>query len=291
MKTEERHKLQQNELADWLGRILTVIKPYTNAILAVALLVVVIVALSSWWNRQSASEASGAWEQIYRALGANNPAQLDKIVEDNPGTEVAQWAAALSGDIHLAAGCQQLFTNKSTASQDLQKAVDSYTKVGDEARLSTLRERATFGLARAYEATCGTRQSQGELQKAIKNYEELVKNWPDGAYAPLAKNRLDQLKSPAAKRFYDKFAQFDPQPSFTAPAGVGPSFDSKSLQEPKAPADGADIKFPNLGKDLGKGDKKPAAGGPSASPPKTPVKPPELPPSPPPAEKPGEAKK
>lgn len=263
MKSEERHKLQQNELADWLGRVLTVVKPYTNAILAVVLLVVVVIALSSWWKRQTASEAAGAWDQVYAALATENATQLNKVAEDNPGTEVAQWAAILAGDIHLTNGCRLLFTNKSTASQDLQKAVDSYAKVREEARSSMLRERATFGLARAYEALAGTRQSQGELDKAIKNYEDLQKNWPDGAYVSLANNRLEQLKTPAAKTFYDKFAQFDPQPSFSAPPGAGPSFDPKGLQEPKqpkSPGQGMDIEFPNVGKDLGKDVKnKPSA--------------------------------
>ena len=45
MKSEERHKLQQNELADWLGRSYAVIKPYANAILAVVLLAVVVAGL------------------------------------------------------------------------------------------------------------------------------------------------------------------------------------------------------------------------------------------------------
>ena len=47
MKSEERHKLQQNELADWLGRSYALIKPYANAILAVVLLAAVIVGLTA----------------------------------------------------------------------------------------------------------------------------------------------------------------------------------------------------------------------------------------------------
>ena len=43
MKSEERHKLQQNELADFIGRWATILKPYQNAIYAG--LIVALVAV------------------------------------------------------------------------------------------------------------------------------------------------------------------------------------------------------------------------------------------------------
>jgi hypothetical protein len=231
MKSEERHKLQENVLAKSLTGVVERVGPYMNAILAVLLLVIVVFGVWKWWHQQSASAAANAWDDLYAAIGANDPAALDRVVEQNQGTEVAYWAATLSGDIHLASGCQDLFANKATASQELQKAVEKYLLVRSESSTAALRERATFGLARAYEAQAGTRQSQGELSKAIQSYEEVVKNWPKGAYAAAAQQRIDDLKKPATKSFYDKFAQYDPQPAFT-PGGPGkPLFDSKSLPE------------------------------------------------------------
>ena len=252
MKSEERHKLQQNELADWLGRCYTVIKPYVNAILAVVLLVVVVGCLTFWWRQQSKSEVSTGWDQLFAALEADHIAEIDKVAEQNPNSEIGHWATVISGDLHLANGCQELFTNKATGSQDLQKALDEYTKVRKETRNPLLRERAIFGLARTYEALSGTRRSQGELDKAIQNYQELVHNWKDGAYYSLAKDRLEDLDTPAGKKFYDQFAQFDPQPKFSPPV-TAPSFDSKSLQEhPPSPPPGLKIKFPDVGQKPGK---------------------------------------
>jgi tetratricopeptide (TPR) repeat protein len=252
MKSEERHKLQQNELADWLGRGYAAIKPYANAILAVVLLAVVIASLTLWWTRQSHSEASAGWDQLFAALENGRIAEIGKIAEQNPNSEIGLWATVISGDMRLANGCQELFTNKATASQDLQKALEDYTRVRSETRNSLLRERAVFGLARTYEALSGTRQSQGELDKAVQNYQELVHNWKDGPYYSLAKDRLDDLNTSDAKTFYDKFAHFDPQPKFTPPV-TAPSFDSKSLQEQTpSPSAGLDIKFPEIGKNLGK---------------------------------------
>lgn len=231
MKSEERHKLQENALAKSLVGVMERVAPYMNAILAVLLLVIVVFGVMKWWRSQSATAAANAWDDLYAAVGANDPAALDRVVEQNQGTEVAYWAAVLSGDIHLASGCQDLFSNKATATQELRKAVEKYQLVRSESRTACLRERATFGVARAYESLAGTRQSEGELPKAIQAYEEVVKNWPKGAYATAAQERIDDLKNPKIKSFYDKFAQYDPQPAFT-PGGPGkPLFDSKSLPE------------------------------------------------------------
>jgi len=228
MKSEQRHKLQQNELADWLGRVYAVIKPYANAILAVVLLAAVIAGLTVWWTRQSKSEASAGWDQLFAALENGRIVEIGKVAEQNPNSEIGLWATVISGDLHLANGCQELFINKATASQDLQKALDEYTKVRGETRNALLRERAVFGLARTYEALSGTRRSQGELDKAIQNYQDLVDHWKDGPYYSQAKDRLEDLGTSDAKTFYDKFAHFDPQPEFSPPL-TAPSFDSKIL--------------------------------------------------------------
>lgn len=231
MKSEERHKLHENALAKWLIGVVESVAPYTNAILAVVLLVVVVFGVWKWWQSQSAYAAANAWNDLYSALASNNTDALDQVIEQNQGTNAAYWAAVLAADIHTTSGCQELFTNKATASQELRKAVDKYLKVRNESRIPMLRERATYGLARAYEGLAGTRQSEGELAKAIQHYEEVVKNWPKGTYAGAASQRLEDLQAPETKKFYDRFAQHDPKPAFT-PGGPGePLFDSKSLPE------------------------------------------------------------
>jgi tetratricopeptide (TPR) repeat protein len=227
---------------------------------------------SCWWKRQSASEASASWDQLFASLDNDRIVELGKIAEQNPNSEIGLWAAVVSGDLHLAKGCQEIFANKAIASQDLQKALDEYTKVRGETRNALLRERAVFGLARTYEALSGTRRSQGELDKAIQNYQDLVDHWKDGPYYSQAKDRLEDLGTSDAKTFYDKFAHFDPQPKFSPPL-TAPSFDSKSLDEqPPSPSSGLDIKFPEIGKNLGK-----STGQDKGTKPSTPVKPSTLP--------------
>ena len=234
MKSQDRHKMHRNELADWLGNSIEQAKPYSNLMLGVVLLVVLGVGAVVWWSQQSAAQTAEAWAGFDRALSSGSPAELENIAEQYPDTEVAHWAAVSAGDVYLNTGCLQLFSNKSTASAALRDAVEHYRMVQDGTRVPALLERATFGLARAYEALAGTRQSQGELDRAIEAYKEIVDNWPDGAYGELAAGRLEDLSQRDTKAFYDKFAQWDPRPPLSDEGdmpGTRLRFDSDSLPE------------------------------------------------------------
>jgi predicted negative regulator of RcsB-dependent stress response len=229
MKSEERHRLQQNQLADWIGKTITSIKPYQNSILIVVLLVVVGMAAYTVWSRVSATENTQAWDELNAAMESGNIAKLAKVREDRPNTHVAHVAAVVEADYSLAEGCNSLFVSKAVANQKLAKAVELYRTVLDQSRNSSLLQRATFGLARA-------REAKGELERAMELYQEVSTKWPDGAFAVAAARRLDDLKRPATKRLYDRFAKFDPKPAYSSESGLPgqrPNFDMKSL-----PSDG-----------------------------------------------------
>jgi predicted negative regulator of RcsB-dependent stress response len=225
MKSEERHRLQQNQLADWIGKTITSIKPYQNSILIAVLLVVVGMAAYTIWSRVSAAENTQAWDELNAALESGNIAKLAKVREDRPNTHVAHVAAVVEADYNLADGCNRLFVSKAVANQELAKAVELYRTVLDQSRNSSLLQRATFGLARA-------REAKGELERAMELYQEVSTKWPDGAFAVAAARRLDDLKRPATKRLYDRFAKFDPKPAYSSESGLPgqrPSFDLNSL--------------------------------------------------------------
>lgn len=327
MKAKERHRMHQNELSQWLAKWLPRLKVNSHASLLLMLLVVLGILAYVWWRQQSATQTSLAWDGFYMALSGGDAAKLEGVAALNPGTEVALWADVTAGDVHLANGCQQLFTDKTSAADALRKAVDRYVAVlrvspgwrdawdlivrkftamprlarwasavllllcvvglcslpfwyGNQlARkrgtpgsgwkiglvpfvvvvvvliaaclglpqvlhamgvdttppyLLALHERATFGLGRAYEALAGTRQSQGELDKAMESYEAVVAKWPNGAYREMAERRLEALRQEETKSLYDKFAQFEPkpaQPDVPGLPGGRPPFDLDSLPE------------------------------------------------------------
>lgn len=233
MKSEDRHKMQRNELADWLAKTIEQAKPHSNLIFLVVVLTLVLCSAAMWWTRQSADRDAVAWADYDRAAASGDPKNLDEIGDLHPGTEVAQWAAVAAGDAYLGTGCQELFTNKSAASAALQDAVDHYRSVQEQADTPELLERASFGLARAYEALAGV---QGDLAKAKEAYREVVDRWPDGAYSEMAAQRLEDLGREDTEAFYDKFAQFTPQPATPDAPGAGSPgdrlpFDIDSLDE------------------------------------------------------------
>ena len=221
MKSERRHELQHNDLLTWVNGIVESVKPYSTLILLLLVAVTVVGGGWRWWSRRAAAESAYAWDDLFNAMNSRSPADVNEVAELRPGSNVAQWAAVVAGDMYLSVGCQELFQSKATAAQELRKAVDSYLSVLKESRSSVLRQRATFGLARAYESLAGTRQSEGELDKAIQHYGEVIENWPDGAYAEAARRRLEDLERQSTKEFYDKLALHDPQPAYSDQPGPG----------------------------------------------------------------------
>lgn len=239
MKAEQRHKLETNILADWIGQSIADIKPYSRAILTGLVVLVVVIVAAVLWPRFAERASASAWEAYYAALSNDNFTELERIAEDHPGTPVAHWSLAVAADARLATACMQLFVDKVSAGQELRRAIEDYGAVIDQAREPQLRERALFGRARAYEAVSGSRQGEGELPKAIADYEQVVKEWPNGTYAAMAGEQLKRLKSQEFKVFYDKFAAYSPRrPVSKEPeAGAKLPFDSSSLPDDASPSE------------------------------------------------------
>lgn len=247
MKSERRHELQHNALADWLTKVVVVIKPYQNMI-SISVAVVLVAMLGyTWWSRQLSDQTTQAWDEMNAVIESGNMPKLATVIEGYPDTNVAQMAAVVLADSYLAQGCNRLFVNKATAQDELGKAIKLYESVREECRLPMLVERATFGLARAKEA-------KGDLPSAERFYEEVVTKWPKGAFGAAASQRAIDLKRPAIQRWYDdRFAHFDPKPVFFNEPGELPIFDFDSLPS-EGPSSPIDTTFDlNLGdKDKGK---------------------------------------
>ena len=252
MKSERRHDLQHNELLDWLNKSTAFIKPHANTILIGLIVILATYVGVKIWSYRSGERSAKAWDSLYAAMGSSELTGIDRVSEDYVNSEVGDWARLISADLRFANGCDELFTNKIAAGQELQKAMANYVAVLEASSESAIRERATFGLARTYEAMAGTRQSQGELDKAREKYQEVVENWAEGVYAKSAKRRLEDLDRASTKEFYDKFAAFDPKPAFDpASGGMGDMpFDPSSLSPGTAPPDFSELLgSPGLGED------------------------------------------
>jgi tetratricopeptide (TPR) repeat protein len=227
MKSERRHELEQNELADWIAKSGERIKPYQNVILGAVILVAAGIIAYSLWTRQAQAQRDAGWDRYYGALNTGEPGELEDLVEHYPGTTMANWAATVAGDLRLANATGLLFTDKASAQQNITKAIDLYKQVLEKSRDSMLRERATFGLAQAYE-------SQVDLDKATEQYQKVVDDWPDGAYAAAARERLMALQEKPVRDLYRQFAQWEPTPEFDDAGALPtdePAFDLDALPE------------------------------------------------------------
>ena len=229
MKSQRRHELEKNVLAEQMARVSAQIQPYAHLILAGVLLVAVAILAYSVWHYIAAGRAEQGWEALSVAMlpgerGDVDTASLEQVGEDFAGTDVGHWAKVIAADTHLNEGCDYLFSSRAIANQELRKAVELYTEVLAETRNPTIRERATFGLARAFEA-------QGDLERARTRYEEVVRQWPEGPFVVRAEQRLEDLSRTQTLEFYDRFAQFEPQPAVADGPGEGIPFDWDFLGE------------------------------------------------------------
>lgn len=251
MKTARRHELQTNELADWLGDVLKTAEQYSRAIIASVVAVAVIAGLYAYQRYQSAAREAQLWDSYFRAYDLGGAKEMADLAEKYGETLAGQWARLNLADTELAEGTSQLFEDRAKATESLGKAVDHYQRLRKSAREPALQERATLGLARAYE-------SQGRLEQAREEYKQLLARWPNGVYADFVQSRLADLERDSTKAFYDWFARQEKKSPVAGEPGTPGHrlpFDPGSL--PAEP--------PDVGSSIHFGQPKPPASPPKSS--------------------------
>jgi hypothetical protein len=229
MKTERRHELQTNVLADSLARWIDKAKPYSRAALAVLIALVAGVFVWGYQSAQGVRRQSEGWSEYYDAMMTRDPRErLGDIAERYAGTSVAHWARVVLADIQLDDGTNRLFTDRAGAREELQNALEDYQAILRDSDDPMLTQRATFGLARAREGLAK------DLIKAREEYRSIATKWPDSPYAAPAEARAKDLDRMATKSFYDWFAKYEPpRPMAKEPGspGVRPDFMKDTLDE------------------------------------------------------------
>ena len=209
MKSEERHQLQQNELAKFGHQVQDLMKAdfwekYNNHILIG--ISVVCLGLAAWiyWSRQSRNAETDAWGEVARAQETADFAAI-ALEPRYAGTSAVPWASLKAAELYLRDGSGKMFTDREGAAADLDQARSRLEDLLKSSPAPAIRERALFTLAQ-------TLETQNKLDEAAKRYEELLTAFPNTALKTAADERLEAIKSGEAKNFYAWFAKQKPKP-------------------------------------------------------------------------------
>ena len=205
MKTERRHELKTNQLADSLAHWIEAAKPYSRAGLALVVAAVALVFAWGYLSAQNSRRDADGWQDYFEAFNSRRrfSTTLSDTSERYAGTPAGQWSRLVLADIQLDDGTNRLFVEKKTAATNCGKRPRNIESILIEARQPMQLQRATFGLARAHEA-------MGMLDKARDEYRSIEKQWPDSPYVQVAEKRAKDLDQPGTKEFYDWFAKYEP---------------------------------------------------------------------------------
>ena len=216
MKTERRHELQTNELADWLGTKTKQIRPYARVIVGILVLTSAAIFLLSFGAVQRKKTRESAWKNLFALQVEANSSfdplarsdyaqQLIDLSKQHEGSPVGAWALQSAGDINLALGSDLLWRDRDAAREKFQLALENYNGALAASEHDMLRQRSLQGLAQANEAL-------NQLADAEGTYQQIIDKWPGTAVAKAASERLAFLQRPSTGQFYDWFMRQKPIP-------------------------------------------------------------------------------
>ncbi len=203
MKSERRHELESNELAEMLSEKAVEWAPYFKYFVAGAVVLVVASVAIAVKRGQDEGRTEAAWAEYFAASEMSDVEGLREIADRFSGTEAAAWAMQSLGDIQVATGSNDLFFDKESARKRLEDAKQAFTEAIRRTGETSLEQRAHMGLAQAYEAL-------NQLDDAKAEYDTVINGWPDTALAQAALDRRTVLEDPETVQFSDWFAKYEP---------------------------------------------------------------------------------
>lgn len=236
MKTQRRHELQTNVLADYLGKQIQTVRPHSKTLTIGAIAIVVVLIGYVYLSQQQRASAGKGWADYFKAIGNRDVKQLDEVAQLHGGTVAGLWARQATADLKLAKGSGELFTDRKEAQKSLRDAQENYEAIEkNAAAYPLLVERARFGLAQVYEGFC-------DVGKAQKYYEQVAKTNPSSALAKAAQHRAEQLADKSTESWYNWFERQTPVARRTSPPGKeGPQVPGDLETVPEKP----DLKLPS----------------------------------------------
>ena len=222
MKSERRHELQHNDLAEWIVKANERILPYRSLLLGVGLLVVVLLVGVSFWRSHQLAQAADAWNAMGipvfqpQFAAEQTISGMEKAAQTYPDTPAGQWATVFAADTALTCGMNRILTEKKVGIEYLNDALKRYNDALDKHSLTIpgAEEQAMFGKARAMEALI---QKPEDAEHAKAAYKELNEKFSKGMFKAVAEERIKQLEKRDTLTFYETLAQYAPKPKVESP--------------------------------------------------------------------------
>ena len=188
----------QSPLVKWLDQ-------YGNLATVVACVAMIGGALLYSYNRTSTNKSQSGWARYSQARSAQD---IGDIADDFSNTDVGAWARLGEAERLAESGIGLMFTDRKAGLGELKNADEAFRKVlAMKSANSSIRERATWGLAKSTEAQC-----DGDTSKPIEAYQALLKEFPKSIYRAATEERIESLKSDSSKEFYAWFHKQNPAP-------------------------------------------------------------------------------
>jgi len=105
MKSQRRHELKSNELADTLDQVWEFVRQHGSKLLAGVLLGLLAVAVGLYLHRNAARERAQAWQRLYAAISggsSDRPDDLRRMAEQAGDKSLSALAWVHVGDMFLA---------------------------------------------------------------------------------------------------------------------------------------------------------------------------------------------
>lgn len=238
MKTERRHELQKNDLADLVGHEIDHYKRYLKTGLGIVVALVAVGFTITFLSQQQSAKNSAAWTQLFDVLATPSTEGLEEFVEAHPDTQAAAWADLAAGDIKLREGSNGMFTERKEAEVSLDQAKKYYEQsLAKAGKVAMIRHRAQLGLAQTLEA-------QNNPEEALPIYEELAKLGDTSPFGKAAADRIATLKRLNDEQWYAWFAKYTPAPPVDPRSGLPGMGDLPGRDNLKKP--GSDLTLPSI---------------------------------------------
>ncbi len=203
MKSEERHKLETNYLADHVGMTINSIRPYIKWIFIGLGVLFLLGLIYAWYQSANTQRNSKAWEEMLFADGDAD--QLTTIYEDHAKTAAAPWAKLRQADSQLSRAIEQVYLDRDQALELIKQAKRHYQSLIDESFDINLRFRAMLAMAKALE-------TEGDREGAIENYRKVLSaNVGNEALVEEVRRQVAWLEGPEGREFMTWFASQRPK--------------------------------------------------------------------------------